>query len=171
MIDIRNIFSDTWKIKFNFFITGAADLPDPVSMCCNKAGVPKHCMWLCTPVSPEARSLGNRINDCTKYDEDIEKCWDSYEKIREQRIPELDTNGEQLFQFYRLLYLLYHVIFYSLLNKLNLIWFVFHSVFIRRIWATSTREKSESCNKGAVSPRRASWTWWETSNGAMERNQ
>ena len=175
MNKILNNFFHTWKIKFDFFIIGAAYFPTGVqlslSRCCTKAGVPSHCIGLCNPVRSVARSLGNRINACTEYDEDIEKCWDSYEKIREQRIPELDTNGEQLFQFYRLLYLLYHVIFYSLLNKLNLIWFVFHSVFIRRIWATSTREKSESCNKGAVSPRRASWTWWETSNGAMERNQ
>merc|ERR1712224_41731 len=60
---------------------GAADLPGLVSICCNKAGVPKHCMGLCTPVSSVARSLGNRINACTEYDEDIEKCWELKSKI------------------------------------------------------------------------------------------
>ena len=68
-------------------------------MCCINAGVPKDCLGLCTSVRSVARSLGNRINACTEYDEDIEKCWDSYEKIREQPIPEPDTIGEKLFQF------------------------------------------------------------------------
>ena len=108
-IEILNNFLCTWKIKFDFFIIGAAYFPTGVqlslSRCCTKAGVPSHCIGLCNPVRSVARSLGNRINECTEYDEVIEKCWDSYEKIREQRIPELDTNGEQLFQFYRLLYL------------------------------------------------------------------
>jgi len=75
-------------------MSGAADLPiggGTVSGCCNKAGVPSHCLGLCTPVPSVARSLENRINACTEYDEDIEKCWDSYEKIREQPIPEPDT--------------------------------------------------------------------------------
>ena len=86
-------------IKFNFFKIGASDLPfggGAVSGCCNKAGVPSHCLGLCSPVPSVARSLGNRINACTEYDEDIEKCWDSYEKIRKQPIPEPDTIGKHL---------------------------------------------------------------------------
>ena len=84
-------FSDTWKIKFNFFISGAADHPDLsyLSICCINAGVPEHCMGLCTPVRSVARSLGNRINACTKYDKDIEKCW-------EHPNPKPDKIGELL---------------------------------------------------------------------------
>merc|ERR1711872_431699 len=57
---------------------GAADLPDggvkvSVKGCCVKAGVPNHCIGLCTPGQSVARSLGNRITACTEYDEDIEK--------------------------------------------------------------------------------------------------
>merc|ERR1712126_41937 len=67
---------------------GAADLPDggdkaSVKGCCVEAGVPNHCIGLCTPGQSVARSLGNRITSCTEYDEDIEKCW-------EQSIPTPD---------------------------------------------------------------------------------
>merc|ERR1712198_213709 len=67
---------------------GAADLPDggdkaSVKGCCVEAGVPNHCIGLCTPGQSVARSLRNRITSCTEYDEDIEKCW-------EQSIPTPD---------------------------------------------------------------------------------
>ena len=97
MIKILNNFSYTWKIKFNFFIIGAADLPDggdkaSVKGCCVEAGVPNLCIGLCTPGQSVARSLGNRITSCTEYDEDIEKCW-------EQSIPTPDKIGELVMQF------------------------------------------------------------------------
>ena len=57
-------------------------------------------MGLCTPVRSVARSLGNRINNCTEYDEDIDKCW-------EQPVPKPDKIGELLLKFYRLMYLKY----------------------------------------------------------------
>ena len=85
------------KDQIQFFIIGAADLgrlPKPkqaLSACCTKAGVPKHCIGLCTPVQSAARSLGNRINACTEYDEDIEKCW--------EQVLNPDKNGELLLQF------------------------------------------------------------------------
>ena len=79
-------------------------------MCCIKAGVPEHCMGLCTPVRSVARSLGNRINACTKYDKDIEKCW-------EHPNPKPDKIGELLLQFSSASVPL----LYSLLDRLNLI--------------------------------------------------
>ena len=66
-------------------------------------------MGLCTPVRSVARSLGNRINACTEYDEDIETC-------REQPIPKPDKIGVLLLQF-----LSAYVPLYFLLNRLNLI--------------------------------------------------
>ena len=58
---------------------GAGDEPkvrkDLVSECCVRAGVPDYCLGLCTQALPMSRSVGKRMNACTKYDEDIEKCW------------------------------------------------------------------------------------------------
>ena len=48
---------------------------DPVPLCCVQAGVPDYCKGLCIQAHPMSRSLGKLINACTKYDEDIEKCW------------------------------------------------------------------------------------------------
>ena len=156
-----NSFSDLWKSNFNSFMIGFGDESkgrmDSVSECCVRAGVPDHCVGLCMAepwVVPMSRSLGKRINACTKYDKDIQKCWQPILA----NLDITDKIGEFVMQIFPFIGSCTFNIFYSLSNRLNLVWFVFHSFFIRQIWAICTSGRSEACFKGKVSTHRATWT-------------
>ena len=46
-----------------------------VRKCCEKSNVPGFCQGLCNPYDWMARSLGKRLNACSKYDAVIDKCF------------------------------------------------------------------------------------------------
>ena len=60
--------------------------PGDPRKCCEESNVPGFCLGLCSPDDWMARSLGKRLNACSKYDAVIDKCF------KEVVVPKIEGN-------------------------------------------------------------------------------